>query len=280
MLKTYSNNIKQTSGIFLLIFTLALTTIPQSANGEVAWSDDFEGDFDDWQTMSYHSNTSIWTGLLSASDSVFTIADGALTSPHFDEFKDSAHAYHDSTHAYGTWSFDWQVSSDMRSFDSIEFMFSDPKNNFNWSGVYGNDKGIAGYALTLGSYDESRVDSTTPGLNLVKLSNIGGIFSPSNLKSHSFDDAIEGSHHIDITRSTDGEFKVFFDSDLIIQVTDNAITTSEKFGFTSWIGASSIDNLEVSDTVDVSEEEDSPVSVWFLFPTLVILALKRKTIKR
>ncbi|MHA2253558.1 MAG: transcriptional regulator, partial [Candidatus Kariarchaeaceae archaeon] len=178
--------------------------------------------------------------------------DGALTSPHFDAFKDSAHAYHDSTLAYGTWSFDWEISGDNRSFDAVEFILSDTKYNYNWTGIYELDKGIMGYGLALGSYNVSSVNSATPGLDLIKLYSNNGLFTPVSLKSHSFDGPIEGTHHIDITRSTDGEFKVYFDSDMVIQTTDNQITTSEKFAFTSWIGASSISNIVVLDDVPIT----------------------------
>ncbi len=61
---------------------------------------------------------------------------------------------------------------------------------------------------------------------------------------------ISGSHQVHVTRGLQGEFNVFFDSSLIITVTDNTITSSDRIFFGSMLGDSTFDNISVSDTVE------------------------------
>lgn len=230
--------------VFALMFLQQiLYASPVLAN--TSWSEDFkDGNYNDWDTMAYNSSN-IWTGKLTRSDAQFSVIDEALTSPDFDSFQDSAHAYHDSTAAYGSWSFDWSISNDKQSYDAVEFIFSDERTNYNWSGLHENEKNLTGYGLVLGSYDEPKVLSKTPGLTLAKFKNTDNRSIASILLDHRFDGSMEGTHHIRINRNRDGEFKVYFDGELTIRVTDNEYKSSEKFGFTSWIGASSISNIMV-----------------------------------
>ncbi|MHA2249258.1 MAG: hypothetical protein ACXAD7_02800, partial [Candidatus Kariarchaeaceae archaeon] len=77
----------------LLLFAPLFQT--NSVVAEVNWSENFQdGNLNDWETTAYHCEDSIWIGPYSSSDAKFNVTDGALTSPHFDAFKDSAHAYH------------------------------------------------------------------------------------------------------------------------------------------------------------------------------------------
>ncbi|MFX1285625.1 MAG: hypothetical protein ACFFB5_18440 [Promethearchaeota archaeon] len=71
---------------------------------------------------------------------------------------------------------------------------------------------------------------------------------------------ITGSHHIDITRDLNGEFNVYIDSNHIITVTDNIITTSERIFFRSHLGDSAFDNIIVPDSVDKTPPETSETS--------------------
>ncbi len=278
MFKTHFEKLYWAKIALFPIFITTLLLLPQSVQASSTWSDDFsDGSIDGWETWAY-SSSNIWTGKLSSSDVKFSVIDGALTSPDINSSAIVAHAYHDSQIAYGSWKFDWIVSTDKQSVDAIEFISSDTTNNYNWTGLSESQKSINGYGITLGSYSESGVNVPAPGVGLAKVSYTSGQLLAVSLGSHKFDSELEGKHQIEITRNIDGNFKVFFDSELLIEVTDNVHKTSEKFGFTSWIGASSIDNIEVSDVI--SDENDSPLFLWFLFPTLLILAINRKRITK
>jgi len=58
-------------------------------------------------------------------------------------------------------------------------------------------------------------------------------------------------HHIDITRELDGKFSFYLDTILIFEVVNNNINTSDSFIFTSNQNGAYIDNIVVSDTVDI-----------------------------
>ncbi|MHA2252042.1 MAG: transcriptional regulator [Candidatus Kariarchaeaceae archaeon] len=253
---------------YLLILMLLLTF--QSivvVKAGTSWEDDFEkSTLDNWNLFSYNSSD-IWDGVYSKSDSPFNISNGALTSPDLQGFTEAAKAYRSSSNAYGSWSFDWTVSDDGRSFDAAEFILNDYSQNFNWTGLSKNELNLTGYSLVLVSYDETSAESTSPGLDLVKLSNSGSNLLTRSLDSYNFDSPLEGTHHIDIERDVDGEFKIYFNSELVIQVVDNSITTSEKFGLVSWIGASSFDNIIVSGVTTASPS--FPLLTLFLIVSIV-----------
>ncbi|MFV2015819.1 MAG: hypothetical protein ACC656_10345 [Candidatus Heimdallarchaeota archaeon] len=74
----------------------------------------------------------------------------------------------------------------------------------------------------------------------------------SNYNPRNSHDYYVGSHNITITRNSVGELDIFYDSDLVIEATDNTQTISEKFLISPFDGGSSIDNISVRDITDCS----------------------------
>ncbi|MHA2252043.1 MAG: hypothetical protein ACXAD7_16890 [Candidatus Kariarchaeaceae archaeon] len=282
MIKTYDNVINNIVVGFSLFSMMLVLLIPLSVNASNGWSDNFEdNNLDGWMLKSYSATSTVWYDELSATNDLMALDGGTLVSPDINSKTDSAHAYHDSSVAYGDWSLDWTVPDDNQSYCAIEFILTNPEYNFDWDGVSGlYQSKLIGYSLVLGSYS---TDSTTPTIYLVKLSDGS---SPITLASHRLNSSFGGAHHIKITRESDGKFEIFFDNELIIEANDNVHQSSVKFAFTSWEGNSSIDNIIInSSSLESNEEEsnedESPLILSLMFPTLIFIAyyMKRSKIK-
>jgi hypothetical protein len=69
-------------------------------------------------------------------------------------------------------------------------------------------------------------------------------------------------HHVDVTRDEEGRIRLYVDGDLGIDVVDSRVTESYYFGIMleySFRGKSYIDNIVVSDTIDVHPTEDETI---------------------
>ncbi|MHA2293173.1 MAG: hypothetical protein ACXACK_13530 [Candidatus Hodarchaeales archaeon] len=230
------------------------------------WTEYFD-DLDDWDLSDFTINaiTEVHT-----QDNVsgFSLVDGALTAPNCLNWNHPSRALRNSTVAYGTWSFDWVVAegSTHKAHDGVLFIHTDREHNYNINGLTQAEyyAGLSGYVLVLSCMQLSGV-IVGPGLTIVEYTTQEPGYEV--LGSHPLSTAPVGPHHIDITRNSQGIFRVFFDSSQVIQVTDNSITTSEKFGFKSFRGDSQIDNITVSDSVD---KTPAPASISI---TVVVLGL-------
>ncbi len=186
-------------------------------------------------------------------------------------------AEHASSVAYGTWSFDWAVvpGDNHQSVDMVSFMVngyaSDALNP-----LPDNSPNGTGYYLELYSGDMIAFMGESEGPSIILTSYNGSVW-----RKHQFSNYITGSHQIDITRSSLGEFRVYFDGTLIIGAVDNSITTSEKFILTSWIGDSAFDNIIVSSSIktitplsdDMKTKSSTgflPLSIVFSFGIILI----------
>ncbi|MHA2497467.1 MAG: hypothetical protein ACXAEI_18495 [Candidatus Hodarchaeales archaeon] len=153
-------------------------------------------------------------------------------------------AEHASSVTYGTWSFDWAVApgDDHQSVDIVSFMVNGYASNR--LEPLPHSLNVTGYYLHLLSGDRTGwvSDPDRPSITLTSYNGSAG-------GSYKFPSLITGSHQIDITRSSLGEFRVYFDGTLIIGAVDNSITTSEKFILTSWVGDSAFDNIIVSSSI-------------------------------
>ncbi|MCE7734707.1 MAG: hypothetical protein GPJ54_07520, partial [Candidatus Heimdallarchaeota archaeon] len=101
--------------ILLILMVMALST-SSSVSGEVVWSDDFETDNGNWEMMSYYSATNRETGILESSNLLMNIENGKLQSPMLTGNTHWALATRNSTTAYGSWSFDWNIGENNESF--------------------------------------------------------------------------------------------------------------------------------------------------------------------
>ena len=253
----------------VLMFSLSVN----QAQAEVKWSEDFnvpdiDGLSDDWWLDGYSLN-----GVFAPDDTAFpTIESDMLKMPNTRTFGTWSGIRRNSTVAYGTWSFDWTVQNgtDHNSADVIMLMI----NNMPWN-MTGSSPAPPyswyGYFLVL------RSSSSGPWTHLRTRSITLSEFIPNNevvLKDYQFDETITGSHHIDVTRDQEGEFKVFFDSVLLFNHTDKTTTTSESCIFGSWIGDSTFDNIVVrDDVVEITTPTSAPSPVPTIgFEFVVILS--------
>ncbi|MCE7737404.1 MAG: hypothetical protein GPJ54_21115 [Candidatus Heimdallarchaeota archaeon] len=239
---------KVIKSLILISMFMTLSRTP-AISGEVIWSEIFDVTSEDnWEMMSYYAQSGVMNGILEPHDELVSIKDGKLQSPDLSGDKYWAIASHNSSVAYGKWSFDWHISENNQSFDSVAFVSNDELTNYNWVGLRSNERGLSDYGVALGSYSVPNYDSFYPGISLVYLKS-GVPFKYENLK---FDSDQSGIKHIVITRDIDGKIEVDYNSEFTLSFTDQSLTTSDKFLFTSWVGNSSIDNIVVSD--DISDD--------------------------
>ncbi|MCE7735556.1 MAG: helix-turn-helix transcriptional regulator, partial [Candidatus Heimdallarchaeota archaeon] len=152
-------------------------------------------------------------------------------------------ATRNSTTAYGSWSFDWNIGENNESFATIEFISNDATSNYNWTGLKAPERGLNGYGLVLSSYAHPSYTTYYPGVNLVRLAS----GEASGFRNIKFDSDQNGTKSIKIDRDSTGKMDIYYESELILSWTENTSTTSQKFMFTSWVGNSSIDNIIVKD---------------------------------
>jgi hypothetical protein len=259
---------------FKLIYSTALVLLIVSTvlrvSAATVWAEDFGAEnLDEWNLSRFTIDPS---GVHTQHNvSEFSIVNGALTAPNTQNWNHPNRALHNSTVAYGTWSFDWVVAegSTHKTHDGVLFIHTDLEHNYNTTGLTQAEyyAGLSGYVLVLSSLSFSDGPAIYPGLAIVKYTTQEPGYE--FLGSHQLSTAPIGSHHIVITRDSQGEFKIYFDSSLSIQVTDNSTTTSEKFGFKSYRGDSQIDNITVKD-IPVEPPVLAPAS---LDITVVVLGL-------
>ncbi|OLS16952.1 MAG: hypothetical protein HeimC2_45300 [Candidatus Heimdallarchaeota archaeon LC_2] len=75
-----------------------------------------------------------------------------LLAENYNSQTNFTHAQQNTNVVYGTWSFDWIVSDDKRSYDVVEFIFTDHKDNYNWTGQRLSTLQFTGYSLRMISY--------------------------------------------------------------------------------------------------------------------------------
>ncbi|UCG03783.1 MAG: hypothetical protein JSW11_07310 [Candidatus Heimdallarchaeota archaeon] len=228
-----------------VLFLLPLTQV----TAKVVWKEDWENPpFDEWTLVGYSYDDV--NGFQPNTTNDPAVVDGVLKmnspSDSFGNFWSSA--YRNSTVAYGTWSFDWMVEpgEDHESYVNIFFLINDFPRNLTGVTIA---LPTPGYRLILQSGSKGPLGDNS--INFFR----SGVGDP--LQTKVFTSSITGSHHIDITRSLNGRFNVFFDATgssapPIISITHNGTTTCEQFVVGSWIGDSAIDNITISDTIDVT----------------------------
>jgi hypothetical protein len=221
------------------------------------WEEDFGNPpFDDWflQNYSYKDN---FNSLYLPNNYPPIIANGFLHMQTPSEM--IASAVHNSSVAYGTWSFDFHIANDQIREAVCAIMF------------IGNDYGGGNLNLTGKTY--SKISSTmrsyviyiTSGISIWSSLHYNSISlflwigtehqsirTWRSIGDYQLSSSINGSHNMTITRdSTQGEFHVYVDSEHLFNATNNEIITSEVFEFASFIGDISFDNLTICDSVGI-----------------------------
>ncbi|MHA2032270.1 MAG: hypothetical protein ACW99A_03950 [Candidatus Kariarchaeaceae archaeon] len=259
--------------ISFVLVVILLSTI-QPLSGQTDWSDDFpvDGAPNDWEFYAYERGDGGGGGPhipVSDDNLHIRVRNGVLMAPHYNDlpygynFAIRSEAYHNSTQAYGTWSFDWITSAEVErthgAIIDLSFIISSENDLWNMSGLSSQewiaDKTV--YGLTLVSRTKAHLGAglgwkaAAPGISLVIIEK--GLFEYVDI--HEFEQNIEGTHHIEIQRIETGEINVSYDQDLILNYIPNNqsfghVAESEKFAYSSIIGDSGIDNLEISSIID------------------------------
>jgi hypothetical protein len=252
---------------FLVIFFICLFSF-QLSNAEVVWSEDFDdGDYNGWSTT----------------QGAFAVEEGYLRSTvdMIEEagFELMSIAYYPSTVAFGTWSFDFMIESETKGHPDILVEFVSLTKN-RWSYSFANGQCIG---FTIGPMSQKDPEQDRAFFEIFK-----------NVDRHSVTwlEFLEFPipernewHHVDITRDKDGHISVFLNGELKLEATNKDYSESRYFGV--WLEYSSkgqtiIDNIVVSDTVDIEppEKEQSsqipgfPIESLIVGLVLVILLLR------
>ena len=191
------------------------------------WSDDFDdGDYDGW---------TVTVGSFSAEENTLEAGSG-----------DANLVYHPSSVATGTWSFDILIGAIDHA--DVFFMCSD--------------------AAIDQAYDFTQIDRSCylalSDEGVVLLRQRDGPFEA--LTGYDFKIEISGWQHIDVTRNSDGRICVYQDGNLVIDTVETSVTTSQFFAFWNTGEEATIDNIVVSNTVDIEPPRSIPfyMQTWFL----------------
>ncbi len=234
-------NHKLLSILILLISGIAI--LP--CKSEVVWSEDFDdGDMAGW-TVTQGNFTTVNGYLESIVQEKMVLPMGGsdidLLSCCFTQ----------STIAVGTWSYDiyFDCTSELPEI-AVEFMTLKLTKWTTGMGTTAENQGktygiYAGYNYP-GTYELYTAPSF-PGSQMLKIYSTGPGLTRKEW------------HHIDVTRNEDGQIRMYVDGKLGIDFVDNQVTESYYFGIMleySHKGKTYIDNIVVSDTIDVHPSED------------------------
>ncbi|MHA2264424.1 MAG: hypothetical protein ACXAEN_18685, partial [Candidatus Thorarchaeota archaeon] len=164
----------------------------------VVWSDDFnDGNMDGWTTHE-----------ISGQPPNFTIVDGVVYSEHGEDLLNVAS--HESSVAYGTWSFDVYINrlTGVEIIDTAEL---------------GTNYTQDGYEVIFATEPWGGVGSTS--IQLVELiATSGTTWDYNRLDYHLMNPA--GWHHVNVTRDNTGYFCVYLNSTPVLEAIDTTVTTS------------------------------------------------------
>ena len=180
------------------------------------WSDDFDdGDYEGW-TVEW-GNWYAENGTLQAIYHPDTTYNGGLI-------------LYPSTIAYGTWSFDVYLERNKIIFFGLattDVVWDEFSNSYYFE--------IKPYAKT----------------EFVLIKCLGDITTNQGLVWYTADSELSGWNHIDVTRDVSGRFSIYLNGELIIYLTDRSLNSSEHFFVCSYPDGPKVDNITVSNTIDM-----------------------------
>ncbi|MFX1369594.1 MAG: hypothetical protein ACFFAY_13430 [Promethearchaeota archaeon] len=195
------------------------------------WSDNFDDEnISDWDIYGVNITADPWC-IIPGDYS----AEGGVLRAVGQEWN---HAAHNSSVAYGTWTFDVDVQDPV---DEYHFAVAFMMKAFNKSKV-AEFVGIEGYVLFFYTREVGQQD-----IRLLK-----GLYGePHRFEEldRYYEDNLIGWHNIIVTRELSGQFYVYLDGEVIIGNQDSFHTTSEVFNIYTHAGPA-LDNITVSDTID------------------------------
>ncbi|MFX1482734.1 MAG: hypothetical protein ACFFCP_06035 [Promethearchaeota archaeon] len=204
------------------MFVLLLSICTTATDATVVWSDDFDSPgLEDWTIFAYEDEYSSVT-----IEGNFTDAEGTLKV--LDD--DMNFARHNSTVNVGTWSFDMFVpDNEISGWAMYVYFMSNGSRQIPTYPSYFIGVGVWAHPAP------AFIVWTRNGLVSVVQSTI-------NI------DPIQGWHHIDVSRTSDGHFYVYFNGTLEDDFTYNDITDSTYLEFYCYLATgAAIDNLVVED---------------------------------
>ncbi|MHA2033016.1 MAG: hypothetical protein ACW99Q_26910, partial [Candidatus Kariarchaeaceae archaeon] len=218
---------------FVIYFGIIFPSVYSVQAGKV-FSDDFDdGDLEGWDLWGWNWTTPIiyeWEGSM--------INDNGILTSENPQNGMWSYACQESTVAYGTWSFDWLPSA-INARDFVSFISEDTWDWVNSTQI----KTAYSYYLWLNPGNAGVIQ----GIQLQKHS---GTTLDVNVGTYTALEGLEGWHSLDVTRTINGQFKIFIDGELVIEETDTDVTESTKFCF-GLDGDSAFDNVRISDSVDI-----------------------------
>ena len=269
----------------VIITLLILSTIIQ-VQATDGWDEDFEGEtiasleIDNWVFKAWTWNGAIYNESI---DHGFNVTNGILRAPSYQYFGDNegnmSVAFHNNTVAYGTWSFDWAPAASPTAsitFDYISII-ANPCENLSALNLPLDDEAWGTY------YSVVITQNIAGGIQRIELEKQEAApRTYTTLGNYDLTPPVMGPIHIEVTRDSQGQFKVYYDTEEIISATDNDITTSEYFLFTSRVGDTGIDNITVDDG-PVGSPGIPGFTVGFVIctvtPTVIVLVIVRKRVK-
>jgi hypothetical protein len=213
----------------LVLLLLSPLILGYNCNAEVVWSEDFDGDLEGWFIVQGN----------------FSVEDGTLRSTHekmlSSSLSDLSVIWHPSRVSVGTWSWDWMFDSLNESPELIVSFFSLTQHGFSMGQIGKN------YGIYCGHLEQSELwlyeNDKFPGSEAV----LGRYSSTKGTRRGVW-------HHVDVTRNEDGLFRVYADGVLVMETENNRYTEPVSFGVMlehSWRGDSVVDNIIVSNTIDI-----------------------------
>jgi len=170
---------------------------------------------------------------------IFSAEDGTLKPVSGDNYYAIIHL---SSVASGTWSFDVLVGTET----DILFMYTPSLNEED------QDQGMVIYWF--GTH--------------IRLYSISSFYDAGSerLGEYIFSSSISGWQHLDITRNSNGRTCIYHNGKLILDVVDSATITSSEYFIYEPTGEAAIDNIVVSNTVDIEPPPPIPfyMQTWFL----------------
>jgi hypothetical protein len=243
----------------LLLAVLLLCPLSR-VSASVIWKETFSSDIslDDWEFFGWKQSFE-GGGIVRFTEAFepnFTIVDGVLVEPYTTDFSNVSNAFHNSTVAHGTWSFDLFFPLDVGGY-TLVIMFIVSSSDGNYSAEPGMTEDeyltkMTGYGLFIQGIGDQYPTYTDIRL-IAYMACSGDEVGTSTKYSHS--SCLTGYHHFDITRDLTGQFYVYHNLDYfspIISYQNTFTTSSEKFGICAAFGSTWFDNITVSDTVDLT----------------------------
>ena len=274
--------------ILSVIISLLLLSSTIQVLAKITWEEDFEGetiatleeDFWDFEGYAWDPVEEVYNESI---DHGFRVIDGILRAPNYQGWDESTGIYtgnytrarRKSTVAYGTWSFDWvpPISRpDSQDLDLIVFIYNPAGREINLTDQENNS---TSYSIQI--FFNSLGETT----RIILCKQLGPPSDVTLLGEYYIIPPVIKSIHIEITRDQQGHFKVYYNTNEIIDVTDNDITTSERFGLLSWVGDTGIDNITISipdDSIPAIPASTVGYIIITVTPTIIILVIIRKRI--